>query len=243
MQSLVKLTGAMSLCALLGCTAVVQWLTLGSAIEDRWGEVPRSGETEAGVRELLRVSAGRAVSQASDPDGAWLEPSLRIRVPAQMRAFGSAAPGDARSCPVDRLELDLNSAAQRAAPGALGALTSQIRALRLTDPHAVVEGGPTSATELFRGAAAAQLVDRVSPVVAVQLRELDLYALCGELDRRLPDAPAASPPLVRHVAQGMVDGLLALIAREETRLRADPTSRTSPALRALFERSAEADVR
>jgi hypothetical protein len=214
-QSLAKLAGIVSLCVLLGCSTLVRF-ALGLApndvaIEDSWGERPRVAQIEAGLREVLQVSARRAVAQASRRDGFWLDPSIRIGVPT--------TDGEGLRCPPERLELDLNRAAERASASALGILGTEIRALRVADPQAVLNGGPTAATDQLRAAASSRLGEALAPVVLEQMRDLD--------DRDCGD-------LVRHVADGTVAGLLVLLGREEQRLRDDPTARSTPMLRKVF---------
>jgi hypothetical protein len=69
---------------------------------------------------------------------------------------------------VERLQLDLNRAAEAAAVGAFGALASEIRALPLPDAQATPRAGPTAATDVLRGAAAEKLLGQLAPLVAKQ---------------------------------------------------------------------------
>jgi hypothetical protein len=246
MRSLLKLSAIVSLSALCGCAAFLEYLLYPikstTTIEDRWGSASEDPVAEA-LREALQVGTRRAISQASAVDGFQLDPSLRIEVPLQIRSLAAAAPGPENGCPVEELERDLNRAAERAAPGALGVFAAEIRALPLEDAQVVLNGGPTAATDQLRAAASAKLVDGLVPLVAQQLQQLELYRACVELDRRLPEAPAVSPPLVRHVARGAAEGLLVLLAREEARIREDPAARSSPQLREVFARTDAASAR
>ena len=242
MKPLLKLSAILSLSALCGCTVFLHtWAWTGS-IEDRLGSPPEDTVAEA-LREALQVGTRRAISQASHVDGFRLDPKLRIEVPPQIRSVAAAAREGEQGCPLEPLERDLNRAAEHAAAGALGVFAAEIRALPLADAQAVLNGGPTAATDQLRAAASAKLVDGLVPLVAQQLQQLELYRACGELDRRSPEAPAVSPPLVRHVARGAVEGLLVLLAREEARIREDPEARSSPQLREVFARADAASAR
>jgi hypothetical protein len=191
----------------------------------------------AGVREALNVASDRAVALASKPGGFLDNPLIHIKPPKTMRKIGNALRAIGMSQQVDELEVGMNRAAERASSEAKPVFADAVRGMTLQDAVSIVRGGDTAATDYFRKATEEKLRARFKPIVAASLSHVgvrDQYNALVERYRALPLAEPTTLDLDDYTTKKTLDGLFALLADEEKKIRHDPAKRTTSLLRKVF---------
>jgi rhamnose utilization protein RhaD (predicted bifunctional aldolase and dehydrogenase) len=191
----------------------------------------------AGVREALSVASDRAVALAAKPGGFLDNALIHIKLPKTVRKIGSALRAVGMGKQVDELEVGLNRAAERASAEAKPVFVDAIKRMTLQDAVGIVRGGDTAATDYFRGATEETLRERFRPIVASSLAKVGARrqydSLVAEY-RALPFAEPTDLDLDDYTTKKTLDGLFALLAQEETKIRKDPAKQTTALLRKLF---------
>jgi Protein of unknown function (DUF4197) len=191
----------------------------------------------AGVRETLSVASDRAVALAAKPGGFLDNAAIHIKLPKTVRKIGSTLRALGMGKQVDELEVGLNRAAERASAEAKPVFVDAIKRMTLQDALAIVRGGDTAATDYFRGATEETLRARFRPIVASSLARVGARRQYDSLVERYRALPLAEPTdldLDDYTTRKTLDGLFALLAQEETKIRKDPAKQTTALLRKLF---------
>ena len=203
------------------------------------GQIPLDEHTvAAGLREALTIGSGRAVDSTSLVDGFLADELLRIAIPEQLSSVTSTLRNIGLNGPVNDLEIGMNRAAEMAAGEARSVLTSAVASLTIRDAFAILRGGDTAATDLFRLRTSDELGQRFSPLVASAMDEVGVARLYNQMASAYDAIPFTDKPelvnLESHVVDGTIDGLFIALAREEQKIRHDPMARTTNLLRRVF---------
>ncbi len=202
------------------------------------GLVPLDHDTViAGLREALRVGAGRAVDRISVIDGFLGNELIRILMPEELASMARALRRIGLGRQVDELEVGMNRAAEKAAGEVREVLWREIRGLTFADAMSILHGGPTAATDYFRERTEIELRGRFRPIVVARMEEVGLsrlYAELAERYNRLPLVKRAAVDLNGYVTEKALAGVFTVLGEEEARIRADPLARTTELLRRVF---------
>ena len=202
----------------------------------------------AGVKEALRVATERALDATAKTDGFLADRTIRIPLPAGLQADGpasakgSASAAEGCNCRIDRFDISMNRAAERAADEARGIFLDALGAVKISHATDMTKGCDPTATEYFRAQASDAIMARFRPIVAKNVVDLSLYDLYASLDKPSSAsgteagaaAIASQAELIDYVSQYTLDGLFTVLGREERRIRQDPDARTSRLLRRVF---------
>ncbi|MDT8409221.1 MAG: DUF4197 domain-containing protein [Wenzhouxiangellaceae bacterium] len=225
--------GALTGLLLLGSCAVLDEMARpGTAVGQ-----PSEARIAAGLREALLVASRRASQQVGRPGGYLENDAIRIPLPptlddaaTQLRRFGLGGKAD-------ELQQAMNRAAEAAADEAVAVFADSIRQMRPSDVYAVFTGADDAATSYLRTTSEDRLRQRYQPIVAERLRQvqgIDLYRDIASAWNRLPAVTPLETDLEAFVTEKALDGLFAMIAREEARIRDDPGARSTEILREVF---------
>lgn len=191
----------------------------------------------AGLRQALEVGSGRA-SQTLARDGGFSEnPSLRIPLPGELDDLASTLRSLGFGTQVDRLELQMNRAAEAAVSEAAPVFASAARSMTLSDAFGILQGPPDAATRYFQRQTSAALRSRFQPIVRDGMEEVGLYRAYRDLATqydRIPFKTTPAPDLEAYITDAALDGLWLELAKEEARIRADPAARSTELLRRVF---------
>ncbi len=229
-------------CGVAGCSGGGQ-TALGALERVLASGRPASGGLDedtivAGLREALQVSTDAAVRLTSARDGFLANEAIRIRLPESLEPMTDALRAVGFGGPVDRLDVAMNRAAERAAGEATAVFLDAIRRMTFSDARGILQGGETAATEYFRRSSSEDLRERFEPIVAEKVQTVGLAQLYSGMVRRyemlpVPDKRPA-PELEGYVTDRTLDGLFTVLGEEETRIRRDPSARASELLRTVF---------
>ncbi|WP_347304279.1 DUF4197 domain-containing protein [Croceibacterium sp. TMG7-5b_MA50] len=187
--------------------------------------------TEA-VRRLLLLSSERAFARLTAPGGYWDEALARADLSDRMGARGDALTRVLAS-PLFRQRMGdvfagaAIDASYRAAP----VVTDAVRTIGISNALAIVNGGPSAATQYLRGELGGRLLSVLLPEVDEVLGALSDPLLGGLLNAATGVDSAA---IVRGLATTVEDTIWSEIGREEGGIRADPVGTRDPVLTGVF---------
>lgn len=223
-----------------GCSGLRNDLQLGDILR---GVLPAAGteldaETVgAGLRQALRVGTERAVDATSATDGFLANELIRIVLPEQLEPMARGLRTVGLGSQIDAFEISMNRAAEATAGEAQEVLSSAISQMTLTDVFEILNGADTAATDYFRDHTEDSLRTRFRPIVSAKMANVGLYKLYDGLVTRYAALPFVSKPTVDldgYITDKTLDGLFAVLAQEEKRIREDPAARTTDLLHRVF---------
>lgn len=214
-----------------------------SSVKDSSTTATRNGltlkETTEGLVEALLVGAENSSQRASQKDGFFKNPAIKILFPPEAVKVRDAAISVGLSPLVDRFELSLNRAAEDAAKEAKPIIIGAIKQIRFKDVWEILFGGKTAATDYLRTATEPQLLAKFRPIVIQSIGREEVtkhWKPLADAYNAIPFVKKVNPDLEEYVTVKTVDGLFKLIAEEERKIRENPIARVSEILRKVFGR-------
>lgn len=199
------------------------------------------GDAAQGVRTALTQGVGAAVTQVSARGGYLDDPTIHIPLPGALGRAQATLEPLGLSGLFDELEVQLNRAAEDAAPQARAIFIDAISELTIPDALAIVRGADTAATDYLQERTTPALTRLFTPPMEQAVATAGVTRTLAAIDARLAAVPLAprledgtQRAVVSHAVGGGLDGLFHYIAREEAAIRADPAKRTSAILRRVF---------
>jgi len=203
------------------------------------GAQPREDETRSALKEALEIGATKAVELASAPDGFFGNPLIRIPMPSALERVSQSLRSFGMGQVVDDFELSMNRAAEMAAAEATPILIDAVRGVSFGDAVSILKGGDTAATDTLRTKTEDSLAAVFEPIITTKMDEAGvtrsyerLMEQAGGLMAMLGGGSELDLPA--YVTGKTLDGLFALIAEEEAKIRTDPVARTSDLLGRIF---------
>jgi hypothetical protein len=200
-------------------------------------KTPDKATVAAGLREALEQGTGRAVASLGRTDGFWKNARLRIPMPPKLAKAEKTLRKLGQDKLVDDFVLSLNRAAEDATPVARDIFVGAIRKMTIKDAMTILKGPDDAATQYFRVHAEAPLGEAFRPIVQRSTDSVGVTARYKKLTKKVGPLGLVNErdlDLDGYVTQKAMDGLFAMIADEEARIRKDPVARTSELLRKVF---------
>lgn len=195
--------------------------------------LPRFSLTEA-IRRLLTLSSQNAFALLLQPGGFYDSSVARISLPDR---FGGDRGAGIVSLVLqsrqfrDRLQRQLNRAAEKGAERAAPLVADAVRNISIEDAAALVRGGPQAATSFLRGKMGTALVGSMLPGISEGLRLFDDQVI-GQAVRSVTGFDIAA--LASDITRKADDSIWAAIGLEEANIRADPQRTSDPLLIGVF---------
>lgn len=208
--------GATALLALNGCQSM-----------------PGLSLTEA-IRRLLTLSSQNAFALLLQPGGFYDSSVARIALPDR---FGGQTGTNIASVILqskafrDRLQRQLNRAAEKGAERAAPLVADAVRSVSIEAAEQIVRGGPQAATAFLRGKMGPALLDAMVPGVSEGLRLFDDQVI-GKAVQSVTGFDIAA--LAQDITQKADDAIWAAIGLEEANIRANPQATNDPLLIGVF---------
>ena len=202
------------------------------------GNAPLTQETVAqGLLEALTVGTQRTSATLSAEGGFSSNALLRIVLPDELKGIESRLRSIGLGAEIDRFELQMNQAAERAAGEAMDVFGSTIRSMTIQDAFAILDGPPNAATLFFKERTSLELQSRFAPVVKSAMDQVGVYAVYTELVSRYNAIPLIKPvsvDLEDYIVGQTLNGMFSVLETEEQRIRQDPIARTTELLKRVF---------
>ncbi|MFD2784407.1 DUF4197 domain-containing protein [Hymenobacter rubripertinctus] len=202
-------------------------------------KLPLSSEEAAGgLREALSQGVTRAVALAGQADGFNANADIRIPFPPEAELVAATLRKVRAGALVDNFEVALNRAAETAATQAKPIFLNAVQNLTLQDALMLATSRETdAATTLLYEKTAPDLRTAFEPTMQQSLEQTGAIRLYAEMVARynkIPLVTRLNPQLVPYATEKTVDGLFALMAAEEGRIRTNPAAQGSALLKRVF---------
>ena len=192
----------------------------------------------SGLKQALDIGARNAIDNVSQTDGYLSNDLIRIPLPPAFDKVSSLMRKIGLSAQADQFEQSLNRAAEKAAPAATEILVDAIQNMSIDDATKVLSGPNNAATEYFKTQTSAQLTQLFKPTISSSLNEVGSTKYYNDLSQQLAAVPLigeqVNVDLTDYVTQQALDGLFAIIALEEKKIRENPAARTTELLKQVF---------
>ncbi len=195
--------------------------------------LPGFSLTEA-IRRLLSLASQNAFALLLQPGGFYDSSVARIALPDR---FGGDRGSGILSVVLqsrqfrDRLQRQLNRAAEKGAERAAPLVADAVRNVSIEDAATLVRGGPQAATSFLRGKMGPALLDSMLPGISDGLRLFDDQVI-GQAVRSVTGFDIAA--LASDITRKADDSIWAAIGMEESNIRADPQKTNDPVLIGVF---------
>jgi hypothetical protein len=196
-----------------------------------------TGDASAGVREALAKGADYAVASLGKNNGFLGNDKVKIPLPGYLQKAEKGLRMFGMGKQADQLVETMNHAAEQAVAEAKPILSDSIKKMSVQDAKGILTGGEDSVTQYFKRTSTEQLTAKFMPIVKASTKKLDLAeqynsfagkaASSGLIDQKDAD-------LDSYVTQKAMDGLFAMIAEEEKKLRSNPVGAGSELLKKVF---------
>ena len=196
-----------------------------------------SGDASSGVKEALAKGADYAVSSLGTKNGFLGNKKVKIPLPGYLEKAEKGLRMFGMGKQADELVETMNHAAENAVAEAKPILTESIKKMTIQDAKGILTGGDDSVTQYFKRTSSEQLGKKFSPIVKASTKKLKLAeqynsfagkaASAGLIDKKNADIDS-------YVTQKAMDGLFAMIAEEEKKLRSNPLGASSDLLKKVF---------
>ena len=195
--------------------------------------MPAFSLTEA-IRRLLTLASQNAFALLLQPGGFYDSSVARIALPDRLggdRGTGILSVVLQSRQFRDRLQRQLNRAAEKGAERAAPLVADAVRNISIEDADALVRGGPQVATAFLRGKMGTALLDSMLPGIADGLRLFDDQVI-SQAVRSVTGFDVAA--LAQDITRKADDSIWAAIGVEEANIRADPQRTNDPLLMGVF---------
>ncbi len=182
------------------------------------------------LRELLTLSV-RGASNALAPEGSFTRnPNQQIRIPEGVTVF------DRKKS--QTLTTAMNTAAEKAVPGAMAIIQKAVAQLNPSDPAQALQGGNDAATRSLITAEGQNIVNQVLSVVqgtAAEARVPEAYNAAmlrgGGLLGAVLGTTDSSVDMNAHITRGLMEAIVLALGSQEGAVRTDPTINKSTLLK------------
>jgi Protein of unknown function (DUF4197) len=192
----------------------------------------------AGLKEALSIGAKNGVKLVSRPDGYFGNQLIKILVPEKIQKIAKLMRKAGLGKEVDKFELSMNRAAEKASPQALAFFTEAIKEMTITDGVRILRGKDTEATEYLRSKTYDKIYGSFKPVVSSAMNDVGVTKSFKEMmdkARTIPFLKREAVDLDEYVTSKALDGLFVMVGQEERKIRKDPVARVTDLLKKVFK--------
>lgn len=194
-------------------------------------------EVVRGLREALSVGTNNSSSKASQLDGFYKNPSIKIPFPPEAIKVKNTVEDLGMKKQVDEFVLTLNRAAEEAAKEAAPVFLNAIKSMSISDGFSILRGADNAATTYLKDNTSAELTAKFQPIVQRAINKVQVTKYWNPVITRynqIPMVEKMNPDLEAYVTERALQGLFLLIAEEELKIRKDPAARVTDILRKVF---------
>ncbi|TAG32535.1 MAG: DUF4197 domain-containing protein [Polaromonas sp.] len=194
-------------------------------------------DAASGLRAALEKGAIAAVALLGQPDGFLGNPKVRIPLPGYLEDAAKLLKNLGQGKRIDELVTSINRAAEAAVPMGRDLLVSTVRAMNVNDAKNILTGGQSSVTDFFAEKTRAPLGLKFLPVVTKATEKVGLANQYNDFASKAAGfglVKKEDANIQQYVTGKSLDGLYAMIAEEEKKIRQDPVRSGSAILQKVF---------
>lgn len=184
------------------------------------------------VQRLLFLSSERAFARMLDNGGFWDEQVASVGLDSLLGARGGVLGNILTSALFkDRLYNAFGDIAYAGAERAAPAVTDAVRVIGIQNAVALVQGGPSAATDYLRSSIGRRLIDVMVPEIGTAMRVAE-DPLVGQAIAALTGVDV--PQVADRIATGIDNTIWREIALEKSAIRRDPAATRDPLIIGVF---------
>jgi hypothetical protein len=190
-----------------------------------------------GLKEALSVGTNNSTALTSKLDGFNKNALIRIPWPSEAVVMKERLAQLGMQSQIDDFETSLNRAAEEATKNAAPVFINAITNMSISDGFNILNGNDTAATHFLREKTYASLKERFLPTVTDAINKVKVTSYWSPLIstyNKIPGIQKQNPNLNDYVTDKAINGLMTLIAQEETKIRKDPMARVTDILKKVF---------
>jgi len=191
-----------------------------------------------GLKEALAKGTEQAVRKLGTTNGFLTNAIVKIPMPAEMRQVETTLRRLKQDHLADEFISTMNRAAEKAVPLAAPVFAEAVKQMTIADAKAILNGPKDAATQYFSRTTRETLLKQFQPMVKQATDQVGLTASYKQLTDRAkvlsPFMRTQALDLDSYVTGKALDGLFAVVAQEEEKIRQDPTARTTDLLKKVF---------
>lgn len=194
-------------------------------------------EVGRGLKEALNQGVEKGVTQLNKKDGYFKDAQIKIPMPEEAKKVESKLRSLGQGAKVDEAIESMNRAAEDAAKGAKDIFVAAIKGMTLTDAMSILKGEDNAATTYLSKATRTELTKKFKPVIKVSLDKVGAtkhWATVFGTYNKIPMVKKINPNLEEYVTDKALNGLFIQVAKEELKIRKDPTARATDLLKKVF---------
>ncbi|QNK62617.1 DUF4197 domain-containing protein [Pedobacter sp. PAMC26386] len=198
---------------------------------------PTNSEIGTGIKQALEAGISKGADQLSMKDGFLGNMAVKILFPPEAQKVEKTLRSIGLGSLADNVVTSLNRAAEDAAKEAKPIFVSAIKQMTITDATNILLGSQNSATEYFKKATTAQLLEKFKPVINASLSKVGAAKYWGDATgqyNKLPMVKPVTTDLSGYVTQKAVEGMFIQVAQEELTIRNNLGGRTTSVLQKVF---------
>lgn len=246
MKNYLFLAGITSIIALASCDPKTQQaliksgtdiLTAATTGTNSSSSALSSADVIKGLKEALTVGANNSISLTSKLDGFNKNPLIFIPWPSEAIVMKERLSQLGFQNQITDFETSLNRAAEEATKNAVPVFVNAITNMSISDGFAILNGNDTAATHYLREKTYTGLKERFAPTVTDAINKVKVTSYWSPLIttyNKIPGIKPQNPNLNEYVTDKAINGLMTLIAQEETKIRKDPMARVTDILKKVF---------
>lgn len=191
----------------------------------------------AGLKEALNVGTGNAVDLVSQVNGFYKNDLIKIPLPSELQTIEKTAKQFGLSSQFDEFVLSMNRAAEDASKTAAPIFVDAIKAMTINDALNILNGNDNAATMYFKDKTEGKLTDAFKPIVTDAMNKVGVTKTYKDLTSNIKSIPFVSVKVTdidQYVTSKTLDGLYAMIAKEEKNIRDNPSARVNDILKEVF---------
>ncbi len=234
---LTALSGLTTFILMVACTSAQINQALNDAGNTLGGNQLTSAEVAEGLKEALIKGISTGSDQASQLDGYFKNPKIKIPFPPEVKKVEDKLRQLGLGGEVDKFVMTLNRGAEDAAKEAKPIFITAIRSMTIQDAWSILRGDKDAATQYLMRTTSAQLKEKFQPVIKNSLNKVNATKYYGDIVNtynKVPLVEKVNPELDAYATDKAIEGLFTLIAEEEGKIRDNPAERTTELLKKVF---------
>ena len=222
---------------LLSCTSAQINQAISDANKTLGGDELTSAEVAEGLKEALIKGISTGSDQASQLDGYFKNPKIKIPFPPEVKKVEDKLRQIGLGGEVDKFVMTLNRGAEDAAKEAKPIFISAIKSMTIQDAWGILRGDKDAATQYLMRTTSSQLKAKFQPVIENSLNKVNATKYYGDIVNtynKVPFVEKVNSDLDEYATDRAIEGLFTLIAEEEGKIRDNPAERTTELLKKVF---------
>lgn len=198
---------------------------------------PSTLEIGQGIKQALELGIAAGADKLSAKDGFFGNMAVKILFPPEAQKVEKTLRTIGLGSLADNVVLSLNRAAEDAAKEAKPIFLSAIKQMTVADATNILLGSSDAATQYFKKATTAQLMEKFKPVISASLNKVGATKYWTDAAGQYNKLPLVKPvnaDLSDYATQKAIDGMFIQVAQEELKIRGNTASRSTSLLQKVF---------